>query len=55
MRNMAFVALAQPLTNAAGFNTATIPISRIMMPTIRNTLLNEVAEFLQKVQFHTIL
>ena len=54
VRNIAFVALTQALSDAATFNATTISISRIMMLPISYALLNEVAEFLEEVQLHAI-
>lgn len=50
VRDVALVALTQPLTDAATLNATAISISRIMMLPISYALLNEVAEFLKEVQ-----
>ena len=54
VRDVAFIALTQPLTDAATLDSATISVSRIMMFSISYALLNEVAEFLKEVQLHAI-
>ena len=52
---MTFIPLAKAHANTASFYADAIPIPRIMMPPIRNTLLNKITELLEEVELHAVL